>query len=490
MVSPTVLLITVMAYFLILKLISFWTSRQADTQTFFSANKNSPWLLVSIGMIGTTLSGVTFISIPGVIGSDGLNQSYSYVQMVFGFLLGYAVIALVLMPIYYKQNLVTIYGYLQNRFGFWAYKLGAFYFLLSRIIGASFRLYLVALVMHPFILKPFGISFELTIIVTLLLIWFYTYKGGIKTIVWTDTIQTVAMISAVIFTTVAICKELDMSLFDIPAQIKSAGYGQIFFFENGWSDPNNFYKQFFAGALLAIVMTGLDQDMMQKNLTCRTLKDAQKNMFLFSIVLFFAKLLFITLGAILYIYAAEKGLTLPDRTDQVYPFIALEHLTPFVAITFIIGLIAAAYSSADSALTALTTSFCVDFLNFEKGHLSEDQKKKHRLIVHIAFTFVLFVVIYIFNKWNNMAAINGVFKAAGYTYGPLLGLFTYGILTKRASWDKWIPLVVLISPALTFIIDINSADWFGGLKFGHFILAVNGLITFIGLYILSLIKRG
>ena len=484
-ISPTVLMITIGAYFLMLFLVSHFTSKNANTDTFFSANKNSPWILVAIGMIGASLSGATFISIPGVVGAEGHNQAFAYMQMVWGYLVGYAVIALVLMPIYYKYKLVSIYGYLEQRLGTVSYKSGAFYFILSRIIGASFRLYLVSIVLHPFVLAPMGISFELTVIITLLLIWVYTFRGGIKTIVWTDTIQTVAMLLAVIFTVVAICNALDMGIMDIPAKIKSAELSQMFFFENGWADQNNFFKQFISGAFMAIVMTGLDQDMMQKNLTCRTLGDAQKNVFLFSVILIFANLLFLTLGAILYIYAGEMGLAMPEKTDQLYPMIAINHLSPFIGIMFVIGLIAAAYSSADSALTSLTTSFCVDFLDFQKKERSEETKKKLRWKVHIGFTVVLFIVIMTFSSVNNSAVINGLLTAAGYTYGPLLGLFSFAIFTSKKIRDKWVWLVVLFSPILAFVLDKNSEAWFGGLKFGFFILIVNGLITFLGLTVLS-----
>ncbi|MBT8229024.1 MAG: sodium:solute symporter [Bacteroidia bacterium] len=483
--SPGILLITIIVYFSLLYIISYITGKGADTQTFFTAKKQSSWILVAIGMIGASLSGVTFISIPGVVGAGGANQAFAYMQMVFGYLLGYLVIALVLMPIYYKYRLTTIYGYLRNRFGFVSYKMGAFYFIISRVIGASFRLYLVAIVLHPFVLAPFGISFEFTVLITLVLIWVYTFKGGIKTIVWTDTIQTITMLAAVGLTIYTIASALDLSVFNLGQRIKQEGLGRLFFFENGWEDPNNFFKQFLSGALIAIVMTGLDQDMMQKNLTCRNLRDAQKNIYLFSIVLVFANVLFLSLGAILYIFAWTEGIEIPAKTDQLFPLIALNHLSPTIGIVFVVGLIAAAYSSADSALTSLTTSFCIDFLGFEEKPMSESSKKSVKLKVHIGFTVLLFIVIIIFNILNNDAVINGLFKAAGYTYGPLLGLFGFGILTNRIVRDKWVWIVVLLSPLLAFIIDTNSVSWFNGLSFGFFILAINGMITFLGLWLIS-----
>lgn len=355
--SPGVLLSIILGYFLMLILVSVFTARNASNQDFFNAGRNSPWYLVAIGMIGASLSGVTFISIPGVVGNGGLNQAFSYMQIVFGYLLGYATIALVLLPLYYRMNLTSIYTYLENRFGWHAYKIGAVYFQLSRTTGSALRLFLVATILHQFVFAPFHISFAISVFLTILLIWVYTFKGGIKTIVVTDTIQTFFMLGAVFLTIVLICQQLNMGMGDMYRAINNSGYAKIFYFEGGWSDPNNFFKQFLSGALITLTMTGLDQDMMQKNLTCRTLKDAQKNMFTFSIILVFANILFLTMGAMLYIYASELGITLPEKSDQVYPFLALNHLSPYIGILFILGLVAAAYSSADSALAAMTTSF-------------------------------------------------------------------------------------------------------------------------------------
>jgi len=487
-IGSSALLITIIAYFLLLYLISYFTSRKADNLTFFNAHKSSSWILVAIGMIGASLSGATFISIPGVVGAEGANQGFSYMQMVMGYLLGYAIIAFVLMPIYYRQKLISIYGFLERRFGQVAYKSGAFYFLLSRLLGASFRLYLVALVLHPFVLKPMGISFEFTVAITLILIWVYTFKGGIKTIVWTDTLQTVTMLIAVCLSLYAISDRLGYSIIEIPDMIRQSPYSKVFHFGDGWQDPNNFFKQLMAGMLIAVVMTGLDQDMMQKNLTCRSLGDAQKNVFLFSIILVFANLLFLSLGASLYIFAHDIGLAIPEKTDQLFPLIAFEHMSPLIAISFVIGLIAAAYSSADSALTALTTSFCIDFLDFEKDDRHEKLKAKTRRWVHIGFTVLLFLIIVTMNKLNNDAVINGLLLVAAYTYGPLLGMFAFGILSRGKPLDRWIWLVVIVAPVLSYIINVNSSSWFGGLELGFLVLALNGLLTFIGLYVLSLIN--
>ena len=487
--SPTTTLTVIIGYFLFLIVISIITSRGADNQTFFTANKKSPWYLVAFGMIGTSLSGVTFISIPGVVGAGGYNMNLSYMQMVMGYLVGYLVIATVLMPLYYKLNLTTIYGYLRQRFGVVSYKTGAFYFLVSRIVGASFRLFLVAIVLQKFVMDSLGVSFYMTVAITIILIWIYTYRGGIKTIVWTDTIQTGCMLGAVILTIWAIGGGLDMSLSQMWGEISNQGYTKMFYFGDGWSDPNNFYKQFISGALIAIVMTGLDQDMMQKNLTCKSLGDAQKNVFTFSFILIFANLLFLVLGGLLYVYSMKSGIAIPDRTDLMYPEIALNHLGSGIGIIFILGLIAAAYSSADSALTALTTSFCIDFLDFERTERSEEEKKNLRLKVHIAFSVILFIVIASFKLLNNDAIINQLFRAAGYTYGPLLGLFTFGMFTKINLRDRWVWLVCLIAPLLTVFIDLNSVSLLGGFKFGSMLIALNGLLTFIGLWILSLNHR-
>ena len=487
--SPTTTLAVIIGYFLFLIVISMITSRGANNQTFFTANKKSPWYLVAFGMIGTSLSGVTFISIPGVVGAGGYNMNLSYMQMVLGYLLGYLVIATVLMPLYYKLNLTTIYGYLRQRFGVVSYKTGAFYFLVSRIVGASFRLFLVAIVLQNFVMESLGVSFYTTVAITIILIWIYTYRGGIKTIVWTDTIQTSCMLGAVIMTIWAIGGSLDLSLGQMWGEIADQGYTQMFYFGDGWSDPNNFYKQFVSGALIAIVMTGLDQDMMQKNLTCKTLGDAQKNMFTFSFILIFANLLFLVLGGLLYVYSMKSGIAIPDRTDLMYPEIALNHLGSGIGIIFILGLIAAAYSSADSALTALTTSFCIDFLDFERTDRTEEEKQNLRLKVHVAFSIMLFMVIASFKLLNNDAIINQLFRAAGYTYGPLLGLFTFGMFTKINIRDRWVWLVCLVAPLLTVLIDLNSEALLGGFKFGSMLIALNGLLTFIGLWLLSLNHR-
>ncbi|MTI23711.1 sodium:solute symporter [Fulvivirga kasyanovii] len=479
--TPTLVITVIAVYFALLITISFTTTRRSDSSTFFTANRQSPWYLVAFGMIGASLSGVTFISVPGWVA----DTQFSYMQMVLGYLLGYLVIATVLMPLYYRLNLISIYGYLEQRFGFWSYKTGAFYFLLSRVIGSSFRLFLVAGVLQIFLFDAWNVDFSITVLVTIVLIWLYTFRGGIKTIVWTDTLQTLFMLSAVGIVIYLISQDLKLSLGDIPAVISESEYSQIFFWD--WQTGKNFFKQFFAGAFIAIVMTGLDQDMMQKNLTCKNLGDAQKNMFWFSVILVFANLFFLSMGALLYMYANSNGIPLPERTDDLFPMLARDHFNIIAGIVFLLGIVAAAYSSADSALTALTTSFCVDFLNFKEHETTlelQHKQRNTRLIVHLGFSAVMFLVILLFKEINNEAVISAVFTAAGYTYGPLLGLYSFGLFTKLQVRDYGVPIVCLLSPALSYWLNNNSEELLNGYKFGFEILIVNGGTTFLGLLLL------
>lgn len=479
--SPALVVGIIAAYFLLLIIISWLTSRgETDDKTFFTANRQSPWYLVAFGMIGASLSGVTFISIPGEVG----NSFFSYFQVVLGYVVGYAVIGLVLLPLYYRLNLVSIYGYLEQRFGFWSYKTGAVFFIISRIIGSSFRLYLAANVLQLAVFDAWGVPFWVTVAVTIALIWLYTFKGGIKTIVFTDTLQTAFMLLAVGISIYLIGQELGVGVSELADAVEDSRLSKIFFFEDV-NSPNYFWKQFISGAFIAIVMTGLDQDMMQKNLTVRSLGDAQKNMFWFTLVLVFVNLLFLSLGAMLYLYIEAKGIALPERTDSLYPMLALNYFPKLAGILFLLGIIAAAYSSADSALTALTTSFCVDILGFEK-RTDGVAKTNTRRMVHIGFSLITLLVIVAFNALNDKSVINQVFRAAGYTYGPLLGLFMFGILTKRAIRDGWAPLVCILAPLLSFIIDMNSEAWLGGFKFGFFVLLLNGALMLLGLWLISL----
>jgi SSS family transporter len=457
--------------------IAYITSRNADTQTFFTANKKSPWYLVAFGMIGTSLSGVTFISVPGNVG----NTQFAYFQFVLGNLVGYLIIATVLMPLYYRLNLISIYTYLEQRFGFWSYKTGSFFFLLSRTIGAAFRLFLVAAVLQIGVFGHWGIPFSINVLITIFLIWIYTFQGGIKTIVWTDTFQTFFLVSAVAISVYLISQELGLTMSQMVRTVSESDYGQIFH----W-DPKSgkyFWKQFMAGAFIAIAMTGLDQDLMQKNLTCKNLQDAQKNMLSFCSVFVVVNLLFLTLGALLYLFAQNRGIAIPERTDYLYPTLALGHFGLLAAIFFLLGITASSYASADSALAALTTAFCIDFLNFDKR--TEEERKKLKFRVHVGFSVLLYLIILLFEALNDNNVVTAVFTAAGYTYGPLLGLFAFGMLTKLPVRDKWVPLICLLSPILCYIINKNSEAWLGGYKFGFEILILNGLLTFIGLLLLS-----
>ena len=480
--TPGLILLVLGLYFALLMLVAFLTAGKADNTSFYIGNRNSRWYLVAFGMIGASLSGVTFISIPGWVA----DTQFSYMQMVLGYLAGYFVIANVLMPLYYRLNLVSIYEYLEQRFGFWSYKTGALYFLISRVIGASFRLFLVAGVLQIFLFDAWNVDFSITVLVTIVLIWLYTFRGGIKTIVWTDTLQTLFMLSAVGIVIYLIGRDIGLSTGGLISAIQDSNYSQVFFWN--WDVKHNFFKQFLSGMFITIVMTGLDQDMMQKNLTCKSLSDAKKNMFWFSVILVFANLLFLSLGALLYIYANHNGIPLPERSDNLFPLLARDNFNVLAGVVFLLGIIAAAYSSADSALTALTTSFCFDFLNFkEKEENPEIRKKqrKTRLLVHLGFSALMFIVILVFKQINNQAVISAVFTAAGYTYGPLLGLYAFGLFTKLNIKDEGVPIVCFLSPIISFLLDHYSEVLFNGYTFGFEILIVNGAITFIGMLILQ-----
>lgn len=486
-ISPLIILAIIAGYFMLLILLAFLTSRGSTTDDFFINRHKSPWYLVAIGMLGSSLSGVTFISIPGVVGAGGHNQAFSYMQVVLGYLLGYMTISLVLMPLYYRLNLVSIYGYLGMRFGPMSYRTGSAFFMLSRMIGSAFRMFLAVMVLHTLLCEPFGIPFYVTVIVAIALIWVYTFRGGIRTIVFTDTLQTFCMLAAVILTIIAILHKLDLTLWTLPQAMRDAGYAKVFFFEGGWADPNNFYKQFLSGALITIVMTGLDQDMMQKNLSCKNIGEAQKNMYLFSVILIIANLMVLTLGALLWMYLGHLQLVAPEKSDQLYGLLAMQHLPMYIGIAFIIGLVASAYNSADGTLTAMTTTVCVDFLHFEKDPKYKDEAYKTRIRsrVHILIACIFAVVILLFQLINKGSVINELFRAAGFTYGPLLGLFSFGLLTRRTIRDRYVLIVCIAAPVLSYFLNAYSAQLFGGLTFGFLILAVNGLLTFGGLWMIS-----
>ena len=480
--NPIVTATVIGSYFLLLIIISLITGKKADNDTFFRGNKKSPWYIVSIGMIGASLSGVTFISVPGWVGTTG----FTYMQMVFGYFLGYVVIANILLPLYYKLNLTSIYTYLDTRFGFWSYKSGALLFLLSRTIGASARLFLMANVLQLTLFDALGIPFEYTVIITILLIWLYTFRGGIKTIIWTDTLQTVFMLLSVVLTVVFITSSMHLSFTGMIETIKDSSYSRMFVFDD-FHSKQNFFKQFLSGAFITIVMTGLDQDMMQKNLTCSTLKESRKNMYWYGAAFVPVNMLFLGLGALLFIFAANNNIPLPERADNLFPAIATGgYLPDIVGIVFILGLVAAAYSSADSALTSLTTSFSVDILGIER--YTENKAKHIRLGVHIGFSVVLVFVILLFKALSNESIISTLFTLAGYTYGPLLGLYAFGLFSKRLILDKWVPLIAVLSPAITGILDFNSEQWFG-FSLGFEKLIINGGITVLALIILSVFRK-
>ena len=478
--NPTQIILLIGAYFSMLIIISLFTGRKSGNDAFFKGNKQSPWYLVAFGMIGASLSGVTFISVPGWIEAS----QFSYMQVVLGYIVGYLVIGTILLPLYYKLNLTSIYTYLEERFGNYSYKTGASFFLISRVIGASFRLFLVANVLQVILFDEIGIAFWQTVVITVLLIWLYTFKSGIKTIVWTDTLQTLFMLVSVGVAIYFVSSDLGISGGNILGFVLDSDLSKTFFFDD-FRSSNYFWKQFISGAFIAIVMTGLDQDMMQKNLTCKTLKDAQKNMFWFTIVLTVVNFIFLCLGLLLTVYAEQNGID--AHKDDLFPILAKNHLGTGVFIFFLLGLIAAAYSSADSALTALTTSFSIDILDIEKK-LDEKAQVVKRKQIHVLFSFILILVIVSFKYViKDESVISKLFVFAGYTYGPLLGLYAFGLFTKWQVRDKIVPIIAILSPILSYVISVCSEKWLD-FEFGFFILILNGLLTFLGLLMIK--RRG
>jgi SSS family transporter len=476
--QPSSILILVLSYFGLLLLISSLVSKKDEGNTaFFKANKNAPWYLVAFGMIGASLSGVTFISVPGKVALD----QFVYFQLVLGYILGYLVIGTVLLPLYYRLNLTSIYSYLETRFGNASYKTGAWFFILSRTVGSNLRLMLVADVLQTLVFDKLGIAYWITVSITIFLIWLYTFKTGIKTIIWTDTLQTLFMLIAVGVCIVSVSQDLGLNLNNLASFISESDFSKTFFFDD-ISSPKYFWKQFLSGTFIAIVMTGLDQDMMQKNLTCRSLKDAQKNVFWFTIVLTLVNLLFLILGLLFTEYAIKYNID--AQRDQLFPVLANEYLGLGVSFFFLLGLIAAAYSSADSALTSLTTSFSIDILNIEKKYDALKQVRIRKQI-HKGFVLVSIVVILSFKYFvQDASIIDKVLKFAGFTYGPLLGLYSFGLFTKWAIKDKWVPLVAISAVGISILLNLYSQDWFG-FNFGFEILMVNGMLTFLGLLILK-----
>ena len=479
--TPSSILLTLLGYFTILMLISWRTGRDDSNTVFFIGGKNSRWYVVAFGMIGASLSGVTFISVPGWVGGAQM----TYFQVVLGYMVGYLIVAAVLLPLYYRHNVTSIYQYLETRFGWVSYKTGAFYFFVSRVLGAAFRLFLVAMVLQQFVFNALGVSFEWTVILSIFLIWVYTFRGGIKTIVWTDTLQTTFMIAAVVLAIIFILNQMNLSVAQLMNSEAFDRYDQIFVFDH-WQKKTYFWKSFVGGAFITICMTGLDQDMMQKNLSCRNLREAQKNMISFSVVLTAVTFVFLFLGALIFIYseANQIGIPLMDgdpKTDLLFPEIALNSgLGPALGIVFLLGLIAAAYSSADSALTALTTSFCIDFLELKKQ--PETQQKTTRKKVHVGMSLLLIVVIIAYKYILSSNVIDSLLTVAGYTYGPLLGLFAFGIFTNYRIKDRYVFWVSLGSVAVITALGQIDPVLLGGYQLGYELLPLNGLLTFIGLW--------
>lgn len=483
--SPTILLLFLVVYFSILLGVAYATSRKTvDNATFFVANRNAKWYMVAFGMIGTALSGVTFISVPGAVG----NGSFSYFQFVLGNAVGFLVIIFVLLPLYYRLNLTSIYTYLEGRLGQRSYKTGAMIFLVSRTIGSAFRLYLVAIVLQRFIFDAWNIPFAVTIVFCLTLIWLYTNKGGLKTIIVTDLLQTFFLVLAVILSIYFMADSLGLSLLQTLETIKDSSYSQVFFWENFLGDRVHFWKHFTGGVFITIAMTGLDQDLMQKNLSMRTIGEAQKNMLTFTVIFVLINLFFLAVGALLYLYAAQYGIDVQalPTPDYLYPEIALNHLAILPGIIFMMGLTAATFATTDSALTALTTSFCVDFLGFNKKAEPNDRSLiRVRNRVHFGFSAVMMLVILGFRLINNDSVVNAIFTAASYTYGPLLGLFAFGILTNRGVRDHFVPYICILSPILCYLANSFLVEPYTAYRVGFELIIYNGGLTF---FLLSLIS--
>ncbi len=479
--SATLLFSFVIGYFVLLLGVAWYTSRNSNNDSFFIGNRNSNWMLVAFGMIGTSLSGVTFVSVPGGVGKE----SFAYGQIVIGYVIGYIVIAYVLLPLYYRLNLTSIYNYLSKRLGVFSYKTGASFFILSRTLGATARLYLVVKILQDAILSSFGIPFWVTTLIILAMILIYTYEGGVKTIVFTDTLQTTFMLTGLVVCVIYILQAMDMSFGSALSAMADKGYSKIFF-----TDPHSklfFLKQIVAGAFITITMTGMDQEMMQKTISVKRLKDSQKNIITLSGIMVVVIMLFVFLGGLLYLYAGQLGVTATG--DKLFPEVALHHMPPIVSVIFIIALISALFPSADGAITALTSSFCIDILGMQRRTgWTEKQKKTIRQRVHLTVAFVFLLFVLLFYKINDPSMIGVILKVAAYTYGPLLGLFTFGIITKRQVADKWVPFICILSPIICFVLDKFQKQLFGSFELGLELLIINGLLTFIGLFLIS--KKG
>ncbi|KVV15480.1 sodium:solute symporter [Flavobacterium sp. TAB 87] len=491
--SSSTILIFIFVYFGILLLISQVISRKGnDNDSFFKANKNSKWYLVAFGMIGTALSGVTFISVPGEVGSPN-GEQFKYFQFVLGNAIGFIIIAKVLLPLYYRMNLTSIYSYIEQRMGVFSYKTAATIFLVSRTISSAFRLYLVVIVLQRYVFDFYSVPFPVTVFLALTLIFLYTYKSGLKTIIITDTLQTFFLVSSVLITIYFICDSLNLTVIESITTVRESDYSTIFFFDDFMTSKYHFVKQILGGMFVTIAMVGLDQDLMQKNLSCKNIGDAQKNMFTFTGIFVLINIIFLSLGALLYIYAEKNGISIPldevtgrPRTDLLFPEIALNHLAIIPAFIFLLGIIAATFATTDSALTALTTSFCVDFMGMDKTeNLANSNNIKKRHWIHLGFSFLLFLVVIILNSFNDASVVALIFRAASYTYGPLLGLYAFGLLQKsRLVTDRLIPIICLLSPLATYFLSEYSGVLFG-YTFDNELIIINGLFTYIGIYFTS-----
>lgn len=478
--DPILILFIIIAYFVILFGISYISSRKADNESFFVGNRKSSWYIVAFAMIGAAISGVTFVSVPGMVATN----NFAYLQMVMGFAVGQFIIAFVLIPLFYRMNLTSIYGYLENRFGISTYKTGAWFFFISKMLGAAVRLFLVCVVLQFLIFDHFSIPFIFNVAASIALVWLYTYKGGVKTLIWTDSFKTLCLIVSVIMCIYYIASNMNFGFVEMLSTINSNDYSQIFFFDD-INDKRYFFKQFLAGVFTVIAMTGLDQDFMQKNLSCKNPKDSQKNLIVSGIMQIFVILLFLMLGVLLYMFASKNSIALPEKSDELFPMLATGGYFPIiVGIFFIIGFISAAYAAAGSALTSLTTSFTVDILNGTK-HDSDNAMTRKRKRVHASMAVVMGIVIIFINLLNNTSVINAVYVLASYTYGPILGMFTFGILTRRIVKDKYIPIVAILSPLICLVIDLNSEKWMNGYSFSYELLIMNAIFTFIGFLLLS-----
>ena len=472
--------ITILAYFLLLLVVSKLTGKDATNDSFFRAGRKSPWFLVAFGMIGASVSGVSFVSVPGYVGVTQM----TYLQMCLGFFLGYLIIAFVLLPMYYRRGLTTIYTYLGQRFGGASHKTGTIFFLLSKMTGACARFFLVCLILQQFVFNAIGISFVFTVLIMLLLVWLYTRRAGIRTLVYTDTLQTLSMLTALVVVTVLIARQMGLDFNGLCSMVTESHYGRIFVFDDLMS-KQSFWKQFLSGVFVAIVMTGLDQDMMQKNLTCKNLREAQKDMCTYGICFIPVNLLFLVLGVLLYTFAASQGIATPQKTDELFPMLVQGGYFGYgVTILFVLGIAAAAFSSVDSALTALTTSFCIDILDIEQKNVDEQKAVRVRRMVHIGVVALFVVFTLIFKALNNTSVIDAIYTMASYTYGPLLGLFSFGLFTKRLPRDRSVPVVCVLSPLICYSLSVLVPMW-TGYHFGYELLMLNGLLTFMGLWILS-----